>query len=206
MQDDRPGTSGATARQIAVSPDKRYVVTLNNGYGTYESRYDQSLAVYDTRTATVTDFPDDRTQLRQRVGGKQTLYSGLAFSRDGSHIYASMGSLTDPNGEKPGDTGNGIAVYSFSAGKVAQERFIPLPVQQLAPGRKTRVVDEKEGDKGIPFPAAIAVIGGSGSEKILVAGNLSDDVLLVDQQRLQRAGTAGNAIQQLVDLAYRTRW
>jgi DNA-binding beta-propeller fold protein YncE len=169
---------------IAVSPDKRYVVTLNNGYGTYESRYDQSLAVYDTRTATVTDFPDDRTQLRQRVGGKQTLYSGLAFSRDGSHIYASMGSLTDPNGEKPGDTGNGIAVYSFSAGKVAQERFIPLPVQQLAPGRKTRVVDEKEGDKGIPFPAAIVVIAGSGpdasSEKILVAGNLSDDVLLVD--------------------------
>src|ERR1700744_797541 len=119
---------------IAVSPDKRYVVTLNDGYGTYESRYDQSLAVYDTQTGTVADFPDDRTQLRPRVGGKQTLYSGLAFSRDGSHIYASMGSLTDPGGEKPGDTGNGIAVYSFNAGKVAQERFIPLPVQQLAPG------------------------------------------------------------------------
>jgi DNA-binding beta-propeller fold protein YncE len=165
---------------IAVSPDKRYVVTLNDGYGTYESRYDQSLAVYDTQTGTVVDFPDDRTQLRQRTGGKQTLYSGLAFSRDGSHIYASMGSLQDPNGEKPGNTGNGVAVYSFSAGKVAQERFIPLPLEQLAPGRKTRVFEEKEGDKGIPFPAAIAVIGGAGSEKLLVAGNLSDDVLLVD--------------------------
>ncbi len=165
---------------MAVSPDKRYVVTLNDGYGTYESRYDQSLAVYDTQTGKVADFPDDRTQLRMRVGGRQTLYSGLAFSRDGQHIYASMGSLNDPNGEKPGDTGNGVAVYGFSVGKITQERFIALPLQQLAPGRKTRVVDEKEGDKGIPFPAAIAVLSGQGGEKILVAGNLSDDVLLVD--------------------------
>jgi DNA-binding beta-propeller fold protein YncE len=165
---------------IAVSPDKRYVVTLNDGYGTFESDYSQSIAVYDTQTGTVADFPDTRTQIRQRVGGKQTLYSGLAFSRDGSHIYASMGSLQDPNAEKPGDTGNGVAVYSFSAGKVTQERFIPLPVEQLAPGRKTRLFEEKEGDKGIPFPAAIAVIGEPGSEKLLVAGNLSDDVLLVD--------------------------
>src|ERR1700721_4103698 len=31
---------------IAVSPDKRYVVTLNDGYGTYESHYDQSLVFY----------------------------------------------------------------------------------------------------------------------------------------------------------------
>ena len=30
------------------------------------------------------------------------------------------------------------------------------------------------------FPAAIAVVGAPGSEKLLVAGNLSDDVLLVD--------------------------
>ena len=165
---------------IAVSPDKRYVVMLNDGYGTFESGYSQSIAVYDTQTGALADFPDMRTQIRQRTGGRQTLYSGLAFSRDGSHIYASMGSISDPGGEKPGDTGNGVAVYSFSAGKVSQERFIPLPVVQLAPGRRTRVLGEKEGDKGIPFPAAIAVIGNAGSEKLLVAGNLSDDVLLVD--------------------------
>jgi DNA-binding beta-propeller fold protein YncE len=165
---------------IAVSPDKRYVVMLNIGYGTYESRYAQSLAVYDTQTGALADFPDDRTQIRQLVGGKQTLYSGLAFSRDGRHLYASMGSISDPNGEKPGNTGNGVAVYSFNAGKIAQERFIPLPVVQLAPGRKTRLIGPAEGDKGIPFPAAIAVLGETGSEKLLVAGNLSDDVLLVD--------------------------
>ena len=71
---------------MAVSPDGRYVVTVNAGYGTFESKYDQSLAVLDTQTGMVTDFPDDRTAVR----AKQTLYSGLAFSGDGKHMYASM--------------------------------------------------------------------------------------------------------------------
>src|ERR1700728_1795592 len=65
---------------MAVSPDGRYIVTVNAGYGTRESKFEQSLAVLDTRTGTLADFPDDRTQVR----AKQTLYSGLAFSRDGS--------------------------------------------------------------------------------------------------------------------------
>ena len=55
---------------------------------------------------------------------KQTLYSGLAFSRDGSHIYASMGSLTNPLGDGNDKTGSGVIVYSFAAGKIAPERFI----------------------------------------------------------------------------------
>jgi DNA-binding beta-propeller fold protein YncE len=162
---------------MAVSPDKRYVVTINAGYGTFESRYDQSLAVLDTQTGTLADFPDDGTPARQ---AQETLYSGLAFDHDGAHLYASMGSLTDPTGEKKGDTGNGIIVYGFQSGKVTPERFIPLPLQQLAQGRKTRLIDERDGDKGIPFPAAIAVVGAPASEKLLVAGNLSDDVLVVD--------------------------
>ena len=75
---------------MAVSPDGRYVVTVNAGYGTFESKYDQSFSVLDTATGTLADFPDARTLHRAH----QTLYSGLAFSRDGSHIYASMASLT----------------------------------------------------------------------------------------------------------------
>src|ERR1700679_1775353 len=70
---------------MAVSPGGRYVVTVNAGYGTAESKYEQSLAVLDTQTGVVQDFPDDRTP----GGAKQTLYSGLAFSRDGKHLYAS---------------------------------------------------------------------------------------------------------------------
>src|SRR5580692_8812130 len=57
---------------MAISPDGRYVVTVNAGYGTYESEYRQSLAVLDTQTGAIVDFPDARTS----VHAKQTLYSG----------------------------------------------------------------------------------------------------------------------------------
>jgi DNA-binding beta-propeller fold protein YncE len=161
---------------MAVSPDGRYVVTVNAGYGTFESGYMQSLAVVDTQTGLVADFPDSRTLL----GAKQTLFSGLAFSRDGRHVYASMGSTTDPVGDGPDKTGNGVVVYGFRDGKIEQERMIRIPLQQLATGRKTKLVGGVEGDKGVPFPAAIAVVRGSGAEKLLVADNLSDDVVLID--------------------------
>jgi DNA-binding beta-propeller fold protein YncE len=161
---------------MAVSPDGRYVVTVNAGYGTFESEYDQSLAVLDTQTGALADFPDPRTAPR----AKQTLYSGLAFSRDGSHIYASMASMSDPKGEGPGDTGSGILVYSFKEGRIAPERLIPLPVAQLPPGRKTKLPGGSESDQGVPYPAAIAVLGAAGHEKLLVAENLSDDAVLLD--------------------------
>lgn len=161
---------------IAISPDKRYVVTINAGFGTAESNYDQSLAVLDTQTGQIADFPDARTLIRM----KQTLYSGLAFSRDGSHLYASIGSLTDPLGTAKDDTGSGILVYRFAAGKIEPERMIRLPLEQLAPGHTTRLIGEKDGDKGVPFPAAIEVVGDKGAEKLLVAENYSDAVLLLD--------------------------
>ncbi|MGA2847427.1 MAG: beta-propeller fold lactonase family protein [Terracidiphilus sp.] len=162
---------------IAVSPDGRYVVTVNAGYGTLESQYEQSLAVLDTHTGALADFPDARTLAQ---AAKQTLYSGLAFSRDGTHLYASMGSTSDPLGDGKDKTGSGVVVYSFAGGKIGPERLIRLPLQQLAPGRKTRILGDVEGDKGVPFPAAIAVVGAAGAEKLLVADNLSDDVLLLD--------------------------
>jgi DNA-binding beta-propeller fold protein YncE len=161
---------------IAISPDSRYVVTVNAGFGVYESQYMQSLAVLDTQTGAIADFPDDRTLVR----AKQTLYSGLAFSRDGNHLYANMASLTNPLANGKDTTGNEIVVYHFTAGKIAPERTIPLPLQQLAPGKKTKLPAGVDSDKGIPYPAAIAVLGSSASEKLLIADNLSDDVLLLD--------------------------
>src|ERR1035437_10170420 len=80
------------------------LVTVNAGFSVFESQYMQSLAVLDTQTGAVVDFPDDRTLVR----AKQTHFSGLAFSRDGKHLYASMASLTDPLANGKDATGNGI--------------------------------------------------------------------------------------------------
>jgi DNA-binding beta-propeller fold protein YncE len=162
---------------MAVSPDGRYVATVDAGYGTAESNYEQSISILDTQTSKLADFPDARTLAR---AAHQTLYSGLAFSRDGKHLYASMGSLTDPLGHGKDSTGSGVVVYSFADGKFTPERIVPLPLVQLAPGRKTMLIGQVSGDKGVPFPAAIEVAGAAGSEKLLVAGNLSDDVVLLD--------------------------
>jgi DNA-binding beta-propeller fold protein YncE len=174
---------------MAVSPDGRYVVTVNAGYGTFESKYMQSLAVLDTTTGTVADFPDDRTPLR----AKQTLYSGLAFSRDGRRLYASIASLSDPGGKEPGNTGSGVIVYGFHDGMIKAERLLKIPLQQLAAGHTTLLIGSTPGHKGIPYPAAISVIELGGAEKLLVAGNLSDDVLLMD--------VATGAIEKRFDLA-----
>ncbi|MDE3199606.1 MAG: bifunctional YncE family protein/alkaline phosphatase family protein [Acidobacteriota bacterium] len=171
-----PQSINSLPMSMATSPDGRYVATVNAGYGTYESDYDQSLAVLDTRTGKVEDFPDSRTL----VQAKQTLFSGLAFSRDGKHLYASIGSISDPLGEKKGDTGSGVVVYRFDAGKISPERILKLPLQQLAPGHTTQLLNDKPGNKGIPFPAAIADVTVHGAERLLVADNLSDDVLLLD--------------------------
>ncbi len=47
-----------------------------------------------------------------------------------------MGSITDPTGEKPTSTGNGIAVYKFAEGQVTPERFIKIPPQRIAEGKE----------------------------------------------------------------------
>lgn len=184
-----PGSSqrlNSLPMAMALSPDGRYLATENAGYGTFESRYMQSIAVLDTSTGKLMDFPDDRTPEK----ANQTLYSGLAFSRDGKHLYAGMASLTAPegtllSGSRGGregvSTGNAIAVYAFEAGSVRAERLIPIPLQALAAGKHTDIVSGKGPQMAIPFPAALAVTqAANGAEEIVVADNLSDDVLVMD--------------------------
>src|SRR2546427_793781 len=60
---------------MAWSPDHRYLAVVNAGYGTAESNYQQSIAVLDTQTGSVKDFPESRTTL----SSAQTLFSGLLF-------------------------------------------------------------------------------------------------------------------------------
>ena len=107
---------------ITLSADGRYAALLNNGFGTQETQATQSIAILDLKTNQLLDFPDNRFG----DSAHQSYFLGLMFSSDGRHLYASVGSITDPTGTKPGDLGNGIAVYSFVEGKVAPERFIAI--------------------------------------------------------------------------------
>jgi DNA-binding beta-propeller fold protein YncE len=156
-----------------ASPDGRWVVTLNAGYGTLESGYKQSLAVLNVKTGALRDFPDSRTLIR----AKQTFFSGLAFSADGTRVYASLASITDPEGTRNGDTGSGVAVYGFADGVLTPQNFLKLPLVKLAAGRHSLLRTADDGTMGIPYPAAIAVLPG---ERLLVAENLSDSVALID--------------------------
>jgi len=134
----------------ALSPDGKFLALLNNGYGSAESNYQQSIAILDLRTNQLKDFPDSRLAPRAR----QTYFLGLAWSSHGDEVYASMASLTDPEGKRPGSTGNGIAVYRFAGGALMPERFLKLPLAPISQGRKyTYQVKTVAAGQTISYPA-----------------------------------------------------
>ena len=164
---------------IALSPDGRYAALLNQGYGTQETGARQSIAIVDLSNNQIRDFPDDR--LSDETTTHQSYFIGLAFSSDGEHLYASMGSITDPTGRKPKSTGNGIAVYGFADGQVTPERFIKIPPQRLAAGKKVAFgVRKTAPGTALPYPAGFAVLARTKSDRLLVANNLSDNAILLD--------------------------
>ena len=174
-----PGKIGSTnsfPATIVISPDGRYAALLNDGYGTQETLAHQSIAVLDLKTNRIADFPDERLG----DDARQSYFLGLAFSSDGKHLYASVGSLTDPTGVKPKDTGNGIAVYKFSAGKVTPEKFLPIPLQSLSTGKRLSEGIKTPPHMAVPYPAGMALISDGGHDKLLIANNLSDNAVLLD--------------------------
>ncbi|HTW30256.1 MAG TPA: hypothetical protein VMD76_01165, partial [Candidatus Sulfotelmatobacter sp.] len=183
-----PGRIGAvdgSPMTMVVSPDGRYAALLNDGYGTQENNEHQGISILDLKTNKIADYPDARFG----TTAHQSLFLGLAFSSDGKHLYASVGSLTDVTGANPGDLGNGIAVYSFKEGKVAPERFIAIAPQPLAEGKRVAIGLKPPPHTAIPYPAGIAVINdrtshdhgrSPGNDKLLVANNLADNAVLLD--------------------------
>jgi DNA-binding beta-propeller fold protein YncE len=173
----RVGDTNSFPATMVISPDGGYAALLNDGYGTQETRAHQSIAILDLKTNRIAEYPDARLSDEAH----QSYFLGLVFSSDGKHLYASMGSITDPTGEKSGDTGNGIAVYRFSEGKVTPERFIPIAPQKLAGGKKVSVgVRKTPAGTAIPYPAGLALVFGGAQDRVLVANNLSDNVVLLD--------------------------
>lgn len=164
---------------VAWSPDHRYLALVNAGFGTLETSFDQSIAVLDASTGKVQDFPEQRASL----GAPQTLYAGIVFGSHGRHLYVSVDSLSAPTGGKADETGNGILVYRFVNGAPQFERIIPIGLQPLKPGAKQNQFGAPiPAGKAIPAPAGLALIPGQGSDadRLLVADNFSDDVLLLD--------------------------
>jgi DNA-binding beta-propeller fold protein YncE len=165
----------------AVSADGHFAVFLHSGYGAYTSRERQSLTVLNLETNELRDFPDDRLA----SGSKQTYFLGLAFSLDGSHLYASIASLTDPLGRGKGSTGNGVAVYSFENGQIAPERFLKISPRMKIPAGIVR----RQQYNDVTYPAGLSVAKSGGVERILVACNNSDEAVLLnasDGQIIQR--------------------
>ncbi len=160
-----PQRTNGFPETIALSPDGRYAALLNNGYGTVESGIKQSIAIVDLQTNQVVDFPDDRLA----ENAHQSYFVGLAFNSDGTRLYASMGSLTDPVGEHPGNTGNGIAVYRFEQGKLTPDRFLKIALQSVPPGiRVGRGLGKLPAGRAVPYPAGLTVLSGAHKDQILV--------------------------------------
>jgi DNA-binding beta-propeller fold protein YncE len=92
-----------------------------------------------------------------------------------------MGSITDPTAWKPKGTGNGIAVYKFTAGQITPDRFIKIPPQPIAEGKEVAFGLRKTPARtALPYPAGLAVLQGPKGDRLLIANNLSDNAILLD--------------------------
>jgi hypothetical protein len=162
---------------MALHPNGRYLAILNNGYGTLDSHYQQSIGVLDLETNQLRDFPDPRFI----VNAHQTYFLGMAFGAEGDRLYVSVASFTDPAGERPGHLGNGIAIYRFKDGEISPQGFLKIPLQVVPEGKQQNpALASLPAGKSIPYPAGLSVVETKEGEQILVADDLSDNALLMD--------------------------
>ncbi|MGA9900777.1 MAG: bifunctional YncE family protein/alkaline phosphatase family protein [Terriglobales bacterium] len=177
---------------IALSPDGRYAALLNQGYGTEQSGVRQSIAILDFSDDQLHDFPDERLRGDEK-STLQSYFIGLAFSTDGKNLYASMSSITE----------NGIAVYNFADGQITPERFIKIPAQQLARGKEITYETAKiPASTSSPYPAGLAVLRSQNGDRLLVANNLSDNVVLMDVDSGKILKTFDVSVSKYVPTAY----
>ncbi|HEY3638878.1 MAG TPA: bifunctional YncE family protein/alkaline phosphatase family protein [Rhizomicrobium sp.] len=156
--------------RVAISPDGNFAAVLNQGYGTEQSGLTQSIGVLDLHANTYREFPDSRLKADEK-STLQSYFVGLAFSRDGKHLYASLSSTSK----------SGIAVYGFADGAVIPERIMDIPAQPLAPGKvRSYALENQPANIAASYPAGIALVPSRAGEQLLVANNLADNVVLVD--------------------------
>ena len=87
-----------------------------------------------------------------------------------------------PPARSQASTGNGIAVYKFSDGQLAPERFIKIPPQQ--PRRRERSSLWPAYNSGryrtSLIPQDLPLLPGPTGDRLLIANNLSDNAIVLD--------------------------
>jgi DNA-binding beta-propeller fold protein YncE len=192
----RIGSTNSFPATMVLSRDGRYAALLNDGYGTQETLAQQSISVLDLQSNQIVDYPDARFGDESH----QSYFLGLAFSSDGKHLYASVGSVSDPTGAKAGDTGNGIAMYGFSEGKITPQGFMPIAPQPLKPGKRVAIgLQKTPPNTAVSYPAGLALVRSpKGADWLIVANNLSDTVVVLDPLTGKILETFDMSTQELV--------
>jgi DNA-binding beta-propeller fold protein YncE len=155
----------------AVSPNGRYIAFLNNGFGSPSSGFRKSIAIYDRVNRQLSDTQEPGTGLE--FNGPlniSTLYYGIAFSSNGSRLYASIASTKkDP---KLGDrTQNGIRIY-----RVGDRGLAPDGAIQITPAQIPFPKGLKQNNPS-PTPSGLSVMPdpqNPGEDLIYAALTLSD--------------------------------
>ena len=172
-----PHLAGGFPTTIALHPGGRYAALLDSGYGMQEAHLRQGIVIVDLRANRIRHFADARLGLR----APQTYFLGLSFDSNGDHLFASVASITDPLGKLPQGTGDGIAVYAFADGVVKPERFIPIGPAMVPPNKRAADVSMNAPiGYAVPYPAGLAAFDTPAGERLLVADDLADDVVLLD--------------------------
>ncbi len=198
-----PQKTNSFPTAMALSPDGKYLAMLNDGYGTFDSDYDQSIAVLDIASNQLADFPDKRLPRKAR----QSYFYGLAFSTNGKKLFASMSSMTDPSGKNSGSTGSGVAIYDFSKGKVKPSGFIRFPASNR-PAQPKALPDDpdeqptKSPGFTVPYPSGICAFRQNGKEMLLVGDNLSDAAEIVDVKAKKATKLISLAVYRAVPGSY----
>ena len=153
---------------IALSPDGKYLAVTNDGAGT------QSIMVVDRATSKVIQTID--------YTGPEGVYVGIAYSPDGSKLYASAGgTVFTVNGVNY----NGVRVYNvdLASGKLTETDpvLIPMPV---GPNGKAANL----------FTAGLAL--SADGNTLYVADNLTGSLSVIDLT--SDAATTGGAARTIL--------
>ena len=166
---------------IALSPDGKYLAVTNDGAGT------QSIMVVDRATSKVIQTID--------YTGPEGVYVGIAYSPDGSKLYASAGGTFFDQDGTPDQKGlyNGVRVYNVdpATGKLTETAPILIPRPVGTDGNAVNL-----------FTAGLAL--SADGNTLYVADNLAGSVSMVDLT--SGAATTGGAAKTSRSAPTPTPW